>query len=183
MVEGPPSGPLPRFPSAYVIVLKAHAPSDTLPPTVPRPFPATSRPLTGSTTTKVAPTPMGSQAAHVLVLVSQAGLVPPHWVSEQQLPGTQEFPPAPGQQMSLGLEQTAPTVEHAAVAHLWVAVSQRNVGPYEVSAWHWESVVQLPQNCGVTRPQIPPLQSASVRQLPGTQLPCLQRWPPAPPSP
>jgi hypothetical protein len=43
--------------------------------------------------------------------------------------------------------------------------------------------MQPPQNCAVTSPQMPPLQSPSVRQLPGTQTPALQMYPLAPPSP
>jgi hypothetical protein len=110
----------------------------------------------------------------VFVIVLHAGFVPLHWVSEQQLPVIQAFPPVPGQQMSPELEQAAPTVVQALETHFLVAVSQMVAGPYDASLWHCASVVQPPQNCAVTRPQIPPLQSVSVRQLPGTQLPALQ---------
>jgi hypothetical protein len=104
----------------------------------------------------------------------------------QQLPAMQlQFappqsvaPPAP-QQKSAGLLQVAPAVAHVAATQAPVVVSQIVLGPYVGSDWHWESVVHLPQKCGVVSPQISPafapVQSASVLQLPGTQLPAVSQ--------
>jgi len=101
-------------------------------------------------------------------------LFPLHCASEQQLPGTQALPFPPGQQMSPGLAHGEATVVQALETHVLLVVLQIVDTPYVASFWQSASVLQPPQNCGVTRPQIPPLQSESAWQFPGMQAPALQ---------
>jgi hypothetical protein len=96
------------------------------PPTVPVPVLfAESDPFRGSTTTEVAAAPRGSHAAQTFVVGLQAGVPPPapHWLFEQQLPGTQAR--VVPQQMSAALAVHAvPSVGHVLDSHVWEVVLQ-----------------------------------------------------------
>jgi hypothetical protein len=116
----------------------------------------------------------------------------------QQSPRTQRQPapeqsaaPPAAQHWCDGLAAQAPVAPHVAETH-WPlvapAVAQIVPDPYVASVWHCVSVVHGPQTLGVARPQISfgspfaTLQSASVTQLPATQLPrALQTYDVEPP--
>jgi hypothetical protein len=92
----------------------------------------------------------------------------------QQLPVTQTS----AQQTSAALAaQAEELVVHAPETQAPVDVLQIVFAPYVGSLWHWPSLSQRPHWFAVDRPQIspalPPAQSASVLQLPATQLPAV----------
>ena len=95
----------------------------------------------------------------------------------QQFPGTQLQPvpvqsAAAAQQKSAELAVQAPAAVHVEATQPPVLVLQTVPGPYVGSDWHCVSVVHPPHWFAVVNPQIwLPVQSVSVRQLPGMQVP------------
>jgi hypothetical protein len=120
---------------------------------------------------------------------TQLGAAAPHCAAEQQLPGVHApAPPAMGAQQTsaaLPVHVPASALVHATafVSHPPVVLLQMKSAPYEVL--HAESLVQLAQVFGMSRPQILlPAHSVLSWQSPATHTPLLQiAAPPAKPAP